>query len=355
MAPERLLLQRSRLADSVFVYGGGKLALASAARVARKADGIVLRGKSGGKLAKALKRSAPEIDVILDPSLYERPPSTQLSLIGLNSTEVLRQAELGLSAFLSPSHFVPDGNDQSLERVLTDGRDFCGEARARNPQLPAFIVLPISRFWLTVGLNSLIGAISSVEERIALVLGDQNDPLDSADAVRGLISIVGAHPMVSLMRSDLGTIGAMVCGAEMGAIGTGTSVRHFVQPGKRGGGVPRDKTPSTLVPSLWDYVKGSKLGQVPDNNPLLRCFCSVCDGRSLSRFADDRLIEESHEHSVETWYDLTQWVLGIDVEGRRSAWRSACRSAIDAHEDLSAQSGVLFEASGQLRAWADAL
>lgn len=350
-----IVQQKQRLAESVFVYGGGQLAVESAARIGRLADGLIVRGKGGGKVAAALRRSAPELKVILDPARYERNPSEQLSLIGRNASEISRQADLKAAAFLSPSHFVPDRENGTLEKVLEEGHEFCREAAKSKHQAPAFLVLPVSKFWLTAGLDSLIAAVTSVPDRIALVLGDQNDPLDSREAVDGLIHVLEAHPRMSLFRSDLAALGAMACGAETGAIGTGTSVRHFVQPGLRGGGVPRDKTPSTLVPSLWSYVKGSKLGQVTDNNPLLRCFCSICGGRSLSRFADERLVSESHEHCVETWYRLAQWMLGLGIESRRAAWRSGCSEAIEAHEMLSAQSGVLFEAPGQLKAWAESL
>lgn len=347
--------QKPRIAESIFVYSGGKLAVESAERLARMADGLIVRGKSGAKVAHALRQSGSDIDVIFDPARYEREPSTQLSLIGAENAEISRQAGLHVAAFLSPSHFVPDGDQAALEKVLEEGHDFCEAVTTSGHRAPSLIVLPVSKYWLTDGLDSLASSVAPVSDRIALVLGDRNDPLDSHQAVRGLIRLVHTHPRLSLLRSDLAALGAMACGAEAGAIGTGTSVRHFVQPGLKGGGVPDDKTPSAFVPTLWTYVKGSKLGQATSDNGLLRCPCSVCEGKSLTRFADERLISEAHDHSVESWYRLGQWMLGMTVKQRRNAWRSGCQEAVEAHDELSARSGVLFEAPGQLKAWADCL
>lgn len=347
--------QKPKLAESIFVYGGGKLAVESAERLARLADGLIVRGKSGAKVAHALRDSVSDIDVIFDPARYERKPSAQLSLMGAKSDEVSRQAGLQVAAFLSPSHFVPDGNQAGLDKVLEEGHEFCESAATSGHLVPSLIVLPISKYWLVDGLDSIASSVSAVPDRIALVLGDRNDPLDSHQAVRGLIRLVDSHSRLSLLRSDLAALGAMACGAEIGAIGTGTSVRHFVQPGLKGGGVPDDKTPSAFVPTLWTYVKGSKLGQATSDNGLLRCPCSVCEGRSLTRFADERLISEAHDHSVESWYQLGQWMLGMSIKQRRNAWRSGCQEAVEAHAELSARSGVLFEAPGQLKAWADCL
>ncbi|HEV2755500.1 MAG TPA: hypothetical protein VG318_06955 [Actinomycetota bacterium] len=347
--------QDRQIAESIFVYGGGKLAVETAERLARVADGVIVRGKSGAKVAHALRQSGSDIDLIFDPAWYEREPSTQLSLIGADNVEISRQAGLHVAAFLSPSHFVPDGDQAALEKVLEEGHDFCEAVTRNGHRTPSLIVLPVSKYWLTDGLDSLASSVASVSDRIALVCGDRNDPLDSHQAVRGLVHLIDAHPLLSLLRSDLAALGAMACGAEAGAIGTGTSVRHFVQPGLKGGGVPDDKTPSVFVPALWTYVKGSKLGQAASDNGLLRCLCSVCGGKSLTRFADERLVSEAHDHSVESWYRLGQWMLGMPVRKRRNAWRAGCQEAVVAHDELAARSGVLFEAPGQLKAWADCL
>lgn len=131
MESGRAQVQGSRLADSVFVYGGGKLALESATRIARKADGLVVRGKSGAKLARAMGGAAPDVRIILDPSLYERPAASQLSLIASNELELERQIEIGAAAYLSPSPFIPDADRAALFDVLTEGDDFCRAARSR--------------------------------------------------------------------------------------------------------------------------------------------------------------------------------------------------------------------------------
>jgi hypothetical protein len=348
-------VRESRLAESTLVYGGGRLAADSASRIARRADGLVLRGKSGAKLVRTLRKVAPDVRIMFDPSLYERPPASQLSLMASTESELLRQTQMNPAAFLSPSRFVPEAERSALSDVLAEGDEFCRAARSMRPLTPSLIVLPITKYWLTKGLDELVNALSATEERVALVLGDQNDPLDGAEAVRGLVAVVASRQGISLLRSDLAVLGAIAHGAEIGAIGTGTSVRHFVQPGKRGGGVPRDKTASTLVPALLSYVKGSKLGQVPESNYLLRCFCRVCEGQSLVRFGDERLVAESHEHSVETWSAMAEQIRGSEPSVRPRTWRSACADAIEAHQELSISSGVLFEASNQLKAWAEEL
>jgi hypothetical protein len=344
-----------RLTDAILVYAGGKLPAESAAQIGRQADGLVVRGKSGAKVGVALRRTGSDLNLVFDPALYEREPSAQVSLLESNQEEVSRQGSLAVAAFLSPSHFIPDGDERTLEKVLRQGQEFCRTAASNANKAPALIVIPVSKYWLVSGLRILASAVEQVPERLALVLADRNDPLDSHQAVRGLIELIDCHPRLALLRSDLGVLGAMACGAEAGAIGTGTSVRHFVEPGSRGGGVPDDKTPSVLVPTLWSYIKGSKLGQAVNDNGLLRCNCRECKGQSLIRFADERLIQEAHRHSIESWYRLGQWMVNTSKSERRAAWREGCQEALEVHKELSQRSGVWFEPAGQLKAWADSL
>jgi hypothetical protein len=129
---------------------------------------------------------------------------------------------------------------------------------------------------------------------VALMLGDPTDPLGSQAAVEGLVAMVTALDSVALMRSDLSAIGAVARGALMGSIGTLTSCRNFVQPTKRAGGVPDDKTPSVLVEAIASYVRGSKLEYVEGDRGILTCQCPVCDGRSLTRFGESLSDGEKH-------------------------------------------------------------
>lgn len=340
-------------AETCLTYLGGRIRPHEARALATRTDGIVLRRTSGERTGRELRTFLNYRGALLfDPAYYEGDPSR--IRIDLRH-EALRQAQLRVATFLSPSRFAPDGDIAALNAVLRAGTDFANEATTTGHDAPVRTVVAIQRPWLTRHVEALIEAVAIPDVPPVLVLGNRTDPLDSGVAVRGFRKLLDARPGLGLIRSDLASIGALAHGATLIAPGTATVVRHFVPHGKTGGGVSYDDTPSVLVPTLDNYFKGSKLELARDreDEDLLRCKCFFCKGRSLTRFGDPRLTPEALRHNAESVFTMFEHFRDSPQRLRRTHWAMACAKAVEMHERLSELTGVPFTPSSQLRAWAE--
>lgn len=341
------------VAETCLTYLGGRVKPHEARVLATRTDGIVLRRKNGERTGRELRTFLNyEGALLFDPAYYEGDPS--LMRVDLKQ-EALRQAQLRVAAFLSPSRFIPDGDIAALHAVLRSGTEFANEAAATEHAAPVRTLVAIQRPWLTTHVEALIEALGGSNVPPLLVLGHRTDPLDSGVAIRGFRKLFDAIPGLGLIRSDLASIGALAHGATLIAPGTGTMVRHFVPHGKTGGGVSHDDTPSVLVPALDNYSKGSKLelARNREDDGLLHCTCFYCKGRSLTRFGDPRLTPEALRHNAESIFTMFEHFRDSPERLRRTHWAMACANAVEMHERLSSLTGVLFTPSAQLRAWAE--
>ncbi len=342
----------SSLAEASFIYAGGRLPVLETKRLGERTDGVVLRKKGGYQAASSLRRQLGYAGALLfDPSRYEDDWSPSGDTI---TREIERQAAVGVAAFLSPSPFIEPGNVRSLSNVLDLGEDFAAAVRQSGFDAPALTVLPLTRYWLTTGISDVLAEIESTSQSFAVVLGDRNDPLGSSKAVKGFRRFLASPARIGLLRSDLAAIGALAHGAWIIAMGTGTSVRHFVPPGQTGGGVSDDPTPSVLVRMLADYYKASKLELARGlDKGMLDCPCVICNGQSLTRFGDVRFTPEAALHNAEVAYGMARHIANLREDLRPRSWSLTCSEAVEAHKELESISSVFFEPSPQLKAWAN--
>ena len=318
-------------------------------RIAARAAGVVARGKPGAAWLRASRR----VDSMLDPATYEaaEDPDHRMPMLPLTddpSTDAWldRQRSPGVSQLLAPGVWVPQGElavvSAYLERVA--GFD--------EPSLVA-AVLALEAGWLTEGVDALLDVVRLTDLPIAIVLGDPNDPLERSGSVRGLIALARElGPRLMVLRCDLAAIGAVAGGAGLGSVGTSSTVRHVVPPGKPAGGSRSDDSPSVLIREHLAFRRGSLLEQARDMGLRFHCSCDVCDGRSLDRFVDRTWADEAAEHSWLQVQAVAEGVLDAPVRSRLGAWRHHCAQAVATIEEHSSKARMQFGIPGALRQWA---
>lgn len=340
---------RARTRTSFFVYAGGSVKADEVADLAREAGGLIVRKDAGLALGRDARRGGFDGPVMVDPSLYEKPDGSDEyeggSLFGdRNATWAAKQAEFGVSAYLSPSQYVPAGRHDVLADVLEQGERFCERLDGEL----AYVVLPIDASWLQQ-VSVLTDTAGSCRYPVALALGATHNPLQSKSNVRGLRSFLSSCPRTFLLRADVACIGALADGAAGVSYGTSSSVRHVWPPDRRSGG--RRGEPAVLVPSLLRHVSVEKIEQLPNVDGIFVCHLGRCQGAPVTRFA-----RPAYSRTDVAMHDL-HVVRGISAQiaGSRDpvrAWRDLCARAVKLHSKVTGPGKVrLGSAPSHLSAW----
>lgn len=336
--------------EGLLLYVGSRLDLAEAADLAAGLDGLVLSGRNAYARGTQLREAGFAGTLLLDEASYadEEPGAEQLSLdIGIDELSV--QKNLGVGCLLVPTEKYFEGDD---ERGLRDALALASErCEGHNPEATA-IVVALDASWLTDHRDGLIRCLRANSYPVAIVLGDQNDPLARKGAVEGLVEIVTENPTTSLLRSDFGALGALAFGARLGAVGLTTSHRHAVPPGAFAGGRRGARPLRVVHPNALTFYSADILERVRHIDP--ECHCSECGGEPLHRFVDDTLRREANRHNVAVWRRVADDVLWERPEHRGSAWRAMCRRAIDWERDFQARARTdALRVDTQITRWAE--
>lgn len=182
------------------------------------------------------------------------------------------------------------------------------------------------------------------------MFGKEQDPLDNARAVDGLVALVTGLPQVIILRCDHGLLGAYAFGALGGSIGINPTARHYVVPGSSGWADLTDQTPRVFLPSILAWWRGSRLGYY-EGDELFKDHCAVCRGGSLARFEDEALTPEADAHSVASWSSIFYELRDLEPEKRPDHWIKLCSQAYDMLDALEDRHGILQPPSKQLKAW----
>ncbi len=325
-------------------YLSASLSTAEAHEYAHASGGVVLRGERGLATAHDLRRVGWSGRIWLDPATYERPgKQSDLTLFG--DRWAVAQDELDVVERISPGTYVAAGDERALRRALAREGDWLQHAGGGRTSLA------LHAEWLVDGAQVVIDALRRVDAPVALALADPTDPLGRSGAVAGLVAIVSEIEDLMLLRGDLGALGAVAHGANQGAIGTSTIVRHALPPGTYGGGVPGDKTPSVFWPSLLGFRLGSFIDQLP-REAVPICDLACCLGARLNRFNDERMEAEARVHNRLAIQALIDSVLEVSAADRAELFRSLCHRAVVETEALSVQARRRITPSRQLVSWA---
>lgn len=342
------------LSGGVLMYAHKSIEYAEAKRLAEVADGIVVLGSTGAGLARRLRTGGYSGTVLHDPVEYENDPNRPraASLFGLEDDTVNLQADLRVTAYLSPSAYVAGGDTRQLDQVLADGVTFCQLAGKRQHRAPAYMVLPLATAWLSKRLYpTLRASLSGVTERIALMVADPGDPLGSAAAVGNLVDLLRARPTTSMLRTDASGLGALAWGSGFVAVGTTPTVRHFAGWGKKGFAKVADPSPRVLCRTVLYYVRGSRLAAADGDQRLLDCRCGVCNGLSLRRLSEPIDDPTGREHSAAVLAEIAAWLRSLPPRDRPAAWRDECARALSDAATLEGLTGAIFDPPAALKAW----
>lgn len=211
--------------------------------VGSMADGVTVKGPRGPQVIRNLRASGWDTPVIFDYSGYD--PKTP-------RTDARRwfdeQAAAGADRLLSTGTWLgwDPGADLLQQAIET-------EAARCEHQPNATALFAIEHRWLTKAPMDLAAALNDLGRPAALVLAHPTDPLSPTNAVQGLIALTRTVEGLTILRTDHGGFGALVYGARHAAVGMIGSYRHFVPPGRSGGGKINAPTARVFVRPLMDW------------------------------------------------------------------------------------------------------
>lgn len=312
---------------------------------AQLAGSVVLRGEEGAKHAHQLRRAGWVGPLRLDPSDHEQPHSMAAQgTLWSQDPWLTEQHSARVTEYLSPGSYV-HSNDRSALRAAI-AKEATWLSRAGSGRLSLALHWP----WLTTGLPVLLSELGAVKAPLSLAFADQNDPLRSKRAVSGLVTLLSKISDVMINRSDIAALGAIANGSTVGAVGTGTSVRHTVPPGQKPGGAGSGM-PSAFVPSILGFKHPDMLLRLP-RNVKPACQLSCCGGASLDRFVLTGSRAQLRHHNLVSLSEFAGQLLSISAPARAGWFKAACQNAIYEAGRIEASAGQPFDTSEQVAAWA---
>ncbi len=306
---------------------------------ARSAGGVVLRGTKGAAAANRLRQQGFGGRLWLDPAAYERHLSGSHPTLWDEWHQ--RQLEVGVAEFISPGAYVGDSDSLALGLALHSEGDWVNRHGGR-------LSLALHYSWLTKGRQALIKQLRDVDLPFALAFADRYDPLGRAGAVKGLVELLSQVSDVTVMRCDIGAIGAVAHGAKLGAFGTSATMRHVFPPDQQGGGP--SSSPAVFVEPLLGFMSGASLDALPRGaSPACRLRC--CSGQSLGRLNTRTREAEAIRHNR----IAVRHVLGLLLASNPphdTSFKQMCQQARAAAKRLSHRASSHVDVSAQVNAWA---
>jgi hypothetical protein len=339
---------------NLVVYGSGSLSVEEAHSMGRAAGGLVLPGRRGLRLARALVRGHDFSGRLwLDAIRYLRrsedgavPRSQQWSLI---DEWLLVQQDLEVTELLTaPDQLVRDGEIDKLQRLLND-EAWPADAR---------VVLPLDGPWLSNNPQALHKEIRRAGRPVAIALRASYDPINSLRRVRGLVKLADPSLNVMLLRSDPSAVGALAFGMRTAAVGVNTYTRHFPGPVR-----PRDENlaypprgTDVYIPALGAHHRAATLQMMEaagsaQLNGLDICRCEHCSGQSLIRFAYTVDQLSGRAHDIAAMLQLAATMRQHPVSNWSAWWLARCNEALKAHLWLRRKRNVAVPDSKAIQAW----
>ncbi len=307
-----------------------------------------LRGPTRRTMKDLIRRHAASglaiSDVLVDAGRYAGK-RRGLASTPLDVDWVREQHRLGIQWALTDSGYVAEGDLAGL-------RDVLGYAARLGPRVIA--VLAVHKSWLTRRAAELRDAIDAAAIPVALMVEDDDDPFDTPTAVRGLIHVVSSEIPVLSLRNDISAIGAVAFGAEAGAVGVTTSLRHFY-PIREGGGGPGRGLPAAVVPQALAYRQLDRIADAYRGDPgqvYWRCPCSQCMGYTLNWLTGE---QDAFIHSYLSLSIVAAHVLASpDPEDQKTSWIETCKFAQSINLEIEGESGAQWEPPRFQAAWVKA-
>ena len=305
---------------------------------ANTAGGVVLRGTKGAKAAFRLRQKGYRGQLWLDPAAYDRPSSSSLTLW---DDWHQRELELEVAEFISPGSYVSGADGAALKSALRSQGNWVQKHGGR-------LSLALHYSWLTRDPSNLIKQLRGAGLPLALAFADRYDPLGRVGAVEGLIELLSAVNNVTLMRGDIGAVGAVAHGAALGAIGTSPTNRHVFPPDQKG--VGPSTSPAVFVASLLSFKTGAALHALP-TAACPTCELRCCNNLALGRFNTRTRDAEAIRHNRIAIRQVLDNLIAKKT-APHGAFIEMCQQALTNAQSLSIHADRPIDVSAQIRAWA---
>lgn len=347
------------VAGRVLVYLRREQTAAVLPYASQARGGLIVTGADPAYALQPALDAGTRLPLLNDPAGYEKVRATVAEpfvlpadgLVTVSLSEVLdAQLRAGAAAALSPTGYIPAGGTDVLREAA---RRFGLLGRA-----DAIFTAPLDISLLGPSYYDTTAAIlAGLGTPVAIILGGQGDPLTQSRHITPNLRDLAARVPLMPVRTDFNALDLAAHGAIAGAIGTGGSVRHTVDPAEKGRAFSRDQSPSVLWPELASFFKGSKVNELFGARPSLapRCDCAACGGRRLTRFLRREHQAEAIGHAVAVW---TRWAEDLldapTIRDRAQYWQNLCAGAVAHHAVFLAQLQLLEGLTPQdpLKRWA---
>ena len=256
------------------------------------------------------------------------------TLLSLNLTASLdAQLLMGSDIAFTPTGVIEAGDTDTLKAATAQV--------AELDRKDTVFILPVDPSLLGIPYIDQVEAIlQQAGHPIGIVLCQQLDPLEytTRALIRNMRRLCRTVPYLGFFRTDLNALDMIAHGALACSIGTSGSTRHMVPASERVRfRVPGD-SPSLLFPDLSSWQRGDTIAKRFGRRTAPRCYCAVCDGRTLASYLDRTDHGDARAHSVLTWQ---RWLVAIqrqpNLGDRATYWKAQCKNAIANHAILAAQ------------------
>lgn len=327
------------VANRILVYTRGGTAETVADLLDVRRSGLVLTSPSASDGRRLLEPIGYDGPWLAEPARYERHAATPDrpfvlpdGFLEVSLEQVLdSQIREGATAAMTPTGFMRAGDTESL-RVAA-------HAVQRLGRTDTIFVAPLDISLLGKRYIRQTSAIlAHAGCPIGLILGKQGDPVaQSAAIIPNLRDLALSVPLMPI-RTDFNAMDLVAHGAFAGAIGTGGSIRHAVDPSKKPQSFNPGEAPSVLFPHLVSWWKGSRIAKQYGARRAPRCPCVVCGGKPIDRFLYRSDREEALRHGVAVWMEMAVDMLNAaTMRGRAQYWRNVCAGAVAEHKNIATQ------------------
>jgi hypothetical protein len=243
---------------------------------------------------------------------------------------------------------------KTLHQAVGEANSFRSAMGRLNAGADVVSLFALHHHWVGRESLKLAAAFQEVDGPLGVMFWHADDPFSRTEALEGALELIRSRGDIGVLRSDIAALGLQAHGAVLGSIGVGTGTRHYTRPEARPAADLHDRSPRVLVPPLLSYWRGSRI-EVVGEDPLFACPCSVCDGKSLGRFADPSLKMEAAEHSVESWSCLAEELRQTPPSRREPWWSAKVTAALRHIVELEDRLYLPQPPSKQLSSWCEVI
>jgi hypothetical protein len=243
------------------------------------------------------------------------------------------QRAAGVSAVLTDSGYIGDGDLDALRAVLRQAAD-------AGPDVTA--VLPLHPHWLRKDRRILIEEVTGHGVPIAVVLEHRGDPLALPAAAAGMKDLLRAVPSVAMLGAGVGAVAALAFGARWAAVGVRPSLRLLQPVATEEQAAARKNrwrpAPAEIIAapvlSFAPVAEVVRAYRASPGNRAWACGCPSCHGRT-PQWLESASVFDANAHTFGVLLGEADRLRGHDsAAARQRAWRERCDEALSRYGEL---------------------